>query len=183
MKKAVLISISILLAHAPALAHGKEAGFNVLLAGGAEENMISIWLTPDGQSYVIDSIAQLEVGGDVCQNPPGNPNELVCQASLVSSFEVNAGTGDDVVTTAKGVSIPVTMRGDGGNDMLTGGATADKLIGGSGDDRLIGRSGADWIYGGDGADALIGGWGNDLMRGGPGENRYIDGHGENRIRR
>lgn len=183
MKKAVLISISILLALAPALAHGGEKSFNVLLAGGAEANMISIRLSPDGQSYVIDSIVQLEVGGDVCQNPPGNPYQLVCEAPLVSSFEVNAGAGDDVVTMAKGVSVPVTMRGGAGNDALTGGAAADKLIGGNGDDRLVGRSGPDLIYGGAGDDLLIGGWGNDVLRGGPGKNRYVDGHGQNQIRR
>src|SRR5262245_36595488 len=98
MKKAVLTSISIFLALAPAAAHGKEGSmFNVLLAGGSEANAISIWPTADGQGYVIDSVAPLEVGGEVCENPPGNPNELICKASMVGSFEVNVGAGDDTV--------------------------------------------------------------------------------------
>ena len=31
--------------------------------------MIRIWLTPDGRTYVIDSIVPLEVGGTVCEHP------------------------------------------------------------------------------------------------------------------
>jgi Ca2+-binding RTX toxin-like protein len=181
MKKAALITIVFLLAQAPALAHGKEQAYNVLLAGGSQSNMITIWLTSDGQSYVIDSVVPLEVGGEICQNPAGNPNELICQASMVGSFEVNAGAGDDVVTTAKGISIPVIMRAGSGNDALSGGAGPDKLIGGTGDDRLIGRSGADLIYGGDGADQIYGGWGNDVLSGGAGEDSIFDRHGPNRL--
>jgi Ca2+-binding RTX toxin-like protein len=181
MKKAVLTLTTILLALAPGIAHGKETTFNVLLAGGTEANMISIWLTADGQSYVIDSGVQLEVGGEVCANPPGNPYELVCNASMVSSFEVNAGPGDDQVTMAKAIALPVTMRGGPGDDSLSGGAAADSLIGGSGDDRLKGRSGADLIYGGDGDDQLFGGWGSDVLSGGAGDDQLFDRHGPNRL--
>jgi Ca2+-binding RTX toxin-like protein len=189
MKKAALISILVALALAPASAHARERAsereprINLLLAGGAEANMISIRLSKDGQSYVIDSVVQLETGGDVCRNPPGNPFELVCQAAPIGSLEVNAGPGNDVVTVAKGVKVPVTMRGGGGRDALTGGAGPDKLIGGRGADRLVGRSGADLLYGGPGPDVLIGGWGNDVLRGGLGRNRYKDRHGRNRVRR
>lgn len=184
MKKVLLISISIsiLLAHAPALAHAKTPTYNVLLAGGAEPNMIQIWLTPDGRSYVIDSVVPLEVGGSVCEHPPGNPNELICQAALVGSFEVNAGSGDDTVTVSKGVPIPVTMRGGPGEDALVGGDGPDKLIGGSGDDRIAGRGGADLIFGGDGDDTIYGGNGKDALRGGFGEDRLGGGKGGDDIR-
>lgn len=183
MKKATLISISILLAlTVPAFASAKAPTYNVLLAGGAEESMIQIWLTPDGRSYVIDSVAQLEVGGSVCENPIGNLNELVCRASLVGSFEVNAGSDDDTVTVAKDVPVPVTMRGGSGRDMLVGGDGPDKLIGGDGDDRLAGRGGDDLIYGGDGVDSIFGGTGKDVLRGGTGEDRLGGGGDGDSIR-
>jgi hypothetical protein len=176
-KKAVLISISILVAHAPALAHGKTATYNVLLAGGAEESMIWIALSADGRSYVIDSLAPLEVGGSVCVHPPANDNQLVCQATAVRSFEVNAGSGDDTVTLGKAVPVPVTLRGGGGNDALTGGKGADVLAGGEGDDRLAGQGGDDMLFGWAGDDTLIGGWGTDTLRGGPGHDVLAGGPG------
>jgi Ca2+-binding RTX toxin-like protein len=153
--------------------------YNVVLAGGSESNSISIQLSADGRSYVIDSIAPLEVGSSICSNPPGNTTELVCQATSIASFEVNAGAGDDTVVTSKEVTIPVGLRGGSGNDMLVGGGGADKLVGGEGDDHLIGRGGNDSLYGGDGNDTLIGGSGNDVLRGGPGNDILHGGTGTN----
>jgi Ca2+-binding RTX toxin-like protein len=177
MKKIVLISIAILVAQAPVLAHAKSAGFNVLLAGGAEESMIQIALSADGRSYVIDSLAPLEVGGSICVHPPGNANQLVCRATAVRSFEVNAGSGDDMVTLGKAVPVPATLRGGAGNDTLTGGKGADVLVGGEGDDRLAGQGGDDVLFGWAGDDTLVGGWGTDALRGGPGQDVLAGGPG------
>ncbi|MFI5028065.1 MAG: hypothetical protein ACHQCF_03680, partial [Solirubrobacterales bacterium] len=87
MKKAILITLVALAASgwAPNV-HAEEQTYTVVLAGGPEANEIHIWLTPDGRSYVIDSIDPLEVGGAVCENPPGAPDELLCQAVEVSDF-------------------------------------------------------------------------------------------------
>jgi hypothetical protein len=182
MKRAVLIAAVLVAALAPTLAHGATKPVNVLLAGGAENSDIRIWLTPDGRSYVIDSIVALEVGGNICVNPEGNPNELVCDAPAIGSFEVNAGSGDDQVWVAPNVPIPVTMRGGEGRDRLTGGGGPDKLVGGSGNDRLTGQRGDDALYGGIGADVLIGGPGADLLRGGAGRDSLRGGPGENSLR-
>jgi len=184
MKKAILISLAILTAQAPAPALGaaQPQTYNVLLAGGDEVNMIRVWLSPDGRQYVIDSVVPLEVGGTICANPAGNPNELICDAASIGGFEVNAGGGDDRVAVAKSVSIPVTMRGGTGDDVLIGGAGPDKLQGGSGDDRLVGWRGADALYGGPGSDVLIGGPGGDLLRGGPGEDQLRAGSGRDDAR-
>ena len=65
---------------------------------------------------MIDSIVPLEVGGTVCANPPGKPNELICQAASIGGFEVNAGAGDDTVGVAANVPVPVTLRGGAGDD-------------------------------------------------------------------
>jgi hypothetical protein len=165
MKKAILIMLAILAALTAPSAHA-ETTYTVVLAGGSAQNMIRIWLSPDGRSYVIDSAVPLEVGGTICENTPGVPTELVCKAPLVAGFEVNSGEGDDTVSVAATIEVPVTMRGGPGNDTLVGGSGPDKLIGGEGNDRVAGRGGSDVLYGGAGNDELFGGSGNDVLRGG-----------------
>lgn len=185
MKKLILISLAALVALAPAqavVAAPQTKAYTVLLAGGAENSMIHIWLSADGREYVIDSIVQLEVGGDICTHPEDMPNELVCQAPQIAGFEVNVGSGEDRVSVAKNVSVPVTMRGGPGDDALLGGAGPDKLIGGPGDDRLYGWRSDDLLFGGPGADVILGGPGNDTLRGGAGEDRFGGGPGKNSIR-
>jgi hypothetical protein len=188
MKKAILVTLAILAAQAPLGAHAGEPGkdgaaltYTVLLAGGPESNEIRIWLTPDGRTYVIDSIYPLEVGGTVCEHPPANQNELVCQAPMVAAFEFNADGGDDTARVATAVHIPVSMRGGSGGDTLVGGSGADDLSGGSGADRLIGRDGDDLLVGGEGGDELFGGRGDDVLRGGSGQDGLNGGPGENRL--
>lgn len=181
MKKAMLILLAILAAQAATVAHA-ETSYTVVLAGGAEQSMIKIWLTPDGRSYVIDSVAPLEVGGPVCENSSGNPNELICKAQLVAGFEINAGPGNDSITVERDVPAPVTMRGGAGHDTLVGGDGADKLIGGDGNDHLLGRGGADLIFGGAGNDLISGGAGKDLLRGGLGKDAFGGGPGPDDIR-
>ena len=180
MKKAILI-LSVLLAALAAPMARAEMTYTVVLAGGATENTIHIWLSPDGHSYVIDSAVPLEVGGSVCENAPGNPNELTCKAPLVAGFEINGGGGDDLFSISSAIELPVTMRGGPGNDTLIGGGGPDKLIGGEGDDKIVGRGGGDVLYGGPGNDELLGGAGNavlrgsgtDVMNGGSGHNTVI----------
>lgn len=165
MKRAILILLATLAALTAPIAHA-ETTYTVVLAGGSAQNMIRVWLTPDGHSYVIDSVVPLEVGGTICENTPGVPTELVCKAPLVAGFEVNAGEGDDTVSVSSTIEVPVTMRGGSGNDTLVGGSGPDKLIGGEGNDKVAGRGGGDVLYGGPGNDVLLGGAGNDVLRGG-----------------
>jgi Ca2+-binding RTX toxin-like protein len=182
VKKAILVTLAIIAAQLPLAAHAAQRlTYTVLLAGGPESNSVRIWLSADGRSYVIDSIVPLEVGGDVCQNPPGNPTELLCQAPQVASFEVNADGGDDVVRVARGVRLPVIMRGGPGRDLLAGGSGKDTLAGGDGADKLIGRDNDDRLLGGNGPDVMFGGRGNDLLRGGKGFDVLRGGPGKNRL--
>jgi len=182
MKKTILILLVILAAQTGTVARADTPSYTVVLAGGTAQSMIHIWLTPDGYNYVIDSVAPLEVGGTICENAPGNPNELTCKAPLVAGFEVNAGSDDDSVTVSRGVSIGVTMRGGSGRDTLTGGGGPDKLIGGEGNDKLSGGAGDDVIFGGPGNDALFGGAGDDILRGGLGSDALGAGSGTDNIR-
>lgn len=181
MKRIMLISFALLALLAPALGHAATKSYTVLLAGGDEDNMIKVWLSQDGRQYVIDSLVQLEVGGDVCEHPAEDPNELVCDAPSIAGFEVNAGGGADRVDVSSSVSVPVTMRGGAGDDTLVGGSAADKLVGGSGDDRLLGGRGDDQLYGCSGDDVLVGGPGNDLLNGGPGMDTLSGGAGNDLV--
>jgi hypothetical protein len=169
MKRTILTAITVLAAWTAVPAAAAEPPLTVLLAGGAEESRITISVGPDGRTYVIDSIAPLEVGGDVCWHPEGKETELLCEAAAIGGFEVNAGDGDDSVGLSPRVLIPATLRGGSGNDVLFGGSGADKLVGGAGEDRLYGRGGNDSLFGGLGGDFLGGGSGDDLMQGGAGD--------------
>jgi RTX calcium-binding nonapeptide repeat (4 copies) len=181
MKKLLLIWFVLLALLASGSAPAAAKTYTVLLAGGDEANSIKIWLSPDGREYVIDSLVQLEVGGSVCTHPEDDPNELVCAAPSIAGFEVNSGGDDDHVSVAKNITVPVTMRGGAGDDVLLGGGGPDKLIGGQGNDRLVGWRGDDVLYGGPGDDTLLGGPGNDVLRGGPGEDRLIEGLGADSV--
>lgn len=155
--------------------------YTVLLAGGAESNSMRISLSEDGRTYVIDSAVPLEVGGDLCVNPPDNHNELFCDASRVSAFEVNADAGNDFVRVSRHISIPATLRGGAGEDVLIGGSGDDKLVGGDDADKLYGRDGDDQLMGGDGADSLYGGNDDDVLRGGAQTDALAGGTGANKL--
>jgi RTX calcium-binding nonapeptide repeat (4 copies) len=182
MKKLLLISFALLVLLAPGSALATEKTYTVLLASGDEANSIKIWLSPDGREYAIYSLVQLEVGGSVCAHPEDDPNELVCSAPSIAGFEVNSGAGEDRVSVAKDITVPVTMRGGAGDDVLLGGGGPDKLIGGQGNDRLVGWRGDDVLYGGPGDDVLIGGPGDDILGGGSGMDTLVGGSGANEVR-
>jgi Ca2+-binding RTX toxin-like protein len=77
------------------------------------------------------------------------------------------------------------LRGEGGNDTLTGGRGS--IFGGAGHDRiegsgwLDGGSGNDWIRGGAGDDRIFGGAGNDSLIGGAGRDAIFGGDGDDRL--
>jgi hypothetical protein len=181
MKKAILIFV-VALAILPAAYSRAEIGpVTLLISGDRHESTITIALSPDGREYVIFSSKPLEVGGNICTHPTEVPNELLCKATAIAGFEVNAGGGVDNIGFTSDIPVPVTIRGGPGIDQLTGGGASDKIIGGPDIDYLSGRRGDDWILGGGGADRLIGGPGNDQLRGGPDKDKINGGPGKNEI--
>ena len=182
MKKRLLIAIAALaVACSAAPAPAAEPSLNVLLTGGPEANVFSVRVSADGTGYLIDSIAPLEAPSGLCTHRDDKETALLCEAAKIAGFEVNAGGGDDTVTIAPKVTVPVTLRGGPGEDKLLGGAGNDKLVGGAGDDRLYGRGGGDWLFGGPGDDMLFGGPGDDRLVGGSRVNEAFGGSGQNRI--
>ena len=67
----------------------------------------------------------------------------------VSSIEINAGSGDDVVRILSNVDTNATVDGGDGNDQLFGGSGSDLLIGGPGQDKLMGNKGFNIYTGGE----------------------------------
>lgn len=114
-------------------------------------------------------------------------------ASEVTRVDVDAGNGNDTVTSnmtsnalmqisggAGNDSIfsrgSATLNGDAGNDRLTAGA-ASRLSGGVGNDILVGSAGVDTLIGGAGDDVLDNrgniGAARDLLDGGAGRDRAM----------
>lgn len=113
----------------------------------------------------------------------GTPNRLY----------INAGRGNDTVVVADNVptSLPVTINGGAGDDLIVGGPAGEKIFAGGGNDTVNGTGGRDTIYGDDGDDSLRGGGasdrmdggvGNDTVRGDAGNDNCAGGEGFDRLR-
>jgi Ca2+-binding RTX toxin-like protein len=182
MKKTILIVLALLAVLPADLGRAESGPVTLLISGGPGNSGLNISLTPDGRQYTILSTEPLEVGGNVCEHPQEEvPNELLCTATAIAGFEVNAGGGSDSVYFSSDIPVPVTARGGAGNDRLIGGGASDKLIGGPDRDYLEGRRGDDWLLGGPGPDTLLGGPGNDQLRGGPDKDKIVGGPGKNEL--
>ena len=164
-----------------AKAERPEKSINVVLAGDALGNSISIGVSADGRTYAIESASPLEVGGEICWHPEGSEVKLLCEAAPIVGFEINGNGGDDTIVFSPTVPVPATLKGGPGNDKLIGGAGDDKLNGGPGDDVLGGRGGNDSLYGGPGDDHLYGGAGDDKLFGGPDDDLLLGGSGVNEV--
>jgi Ca2+-binding RTX toxin-like protein len=88
-------------------------------------------------------------------------DKLVTGAGVTIPMSIDAGSGDDTITT-----------GDGA-DVVNGGDGNDTLNGGNGGDRLVGDRGADTMNGGNGDDTTVwnNGDGSDVMNGDAGTDR------------
>jgi Ca2+-binding RTX toxin-like protein len=96
------------------------------------------------------------------------PGEVVT-CTPGSSVRVELGDGDDRGVVSDDVSVPVTLAGGPGSDLLDDGPKANTLDGGPGDDRLTGGAGDDILLGGEGNDDLQGKAGRDRLDGGAGD--------------
>ena len=114
------------------------------------------------------------------------------RGALTGIFVAGGAGRDHIIAaqTAGGVSVPITMLGGGGNDLLIGGNGDDVLIGGAGKDRIVGMGGNDQILGGsqrdsiagaDGDDSLVGGRGDDAIEGGAGADAIVGAGGDDWI--
>lgn len=73
-------------------------------------------------------------------------------ANLAAAATLSGGEGSDTIDATSAATAAVSLSGNGGNDVLTGGTKGDVISGGTGDDILYGLGGADVLTGGTGAD-------------------------------
>jgi Ca2+-binding RTX toxin-like protein len=102
--------------------------------------------------------------------------------SEVTSIIGEGRGGDDQIFIMSGITVPATLRGGQGNDVLSGGDGENKLYGDEGDDVLIGGNANDLLDGGIGNDKLYGNGGDDDLRGGDGDDELHGGTGNDRLR-
>ena len=111
------------------------------------------------------AILQVDVGDD-------GSADFSFERKEIARIAVDARPGDDLVRIDDGNgaftdSIPTTLDGDAGKDVLGGGAGAESLIGGDGDDVIDGNGGADTGLMGAGDDTFV--WdpgdGSDVVEG------------------
>jgi Ca2+-binding RTX toxin-like protein len=101
----------------------------------------------------------------------------------VEKWSVEGSGGADIISAAGGLGTggkygrPVSLSGDAGNDVVTGGPGLDVLQGGPGNDRLSGGAGQDTLLGHAGSDRLDGGDGKDSLTGGTGKDLLLGGSG------
>ncbi len=100
----------------------------------------------------------------------------------VTKIIAGGGAGNDVITIAAGVSVPVDLSGGDGDDEITAALGAAVLHGGAGNDKLSGGAANDQIFGDDGDDELQGFGGNDLIEGGMGRDTIKGGGGDDTLR-
>jgi Ca2+-binding RTX toxin-like protein len=89
--------------------------------------------------------------------------KTVFNAADVKKINANLLGGNDIFTAQGDFDVPMNIKGNAGNDRLTGGSAADRIDGGAGGDVISGGAGRDFILGGRGHDVLIGGKGQDTI--------------------
>jgi len=76
-------------------------------------------------------------------------------AGAVAKLVVNAGAGNDSITSDDNVTIPMTLHGGAGSDSITGGGGNDVIFGDDGDDSLAGGLGGEILHGRDAAAQVV----------------------------
>lgn len=108
----------------------------------------------------------------------GAGNDTLTATDIDSDLNIDAGAGNDTITSGLGDD---RIRGGAGDDVIDGSEGDDALQGDAGNDRLLGGLGDDVLSGGDGNDTLDGGEGNDTLYGDAGNDTIDGGEGDDRI--
>ncbi len=121
-----------------------------------------------GGRLIVEDSVPLDVGASGCALATAYSADCG-PATDFGHVTFTFGAGDDDLYMPDPLSMPLTVSGGEGDDLLDGGSAGDHIDGGPGSDALWGYGGADTLTGGDGDDGLEGGAGPDTYSGGPGD--------------
>lgn len=110
-----------------------------------------------------EGIDTVQVPGGRNYTLPANIENLMAGAFAGAITGPVTLTGNGLNNVIQGYNNPETINGLGGNDTLLGGAGADHLNGGDGRDILDGQAGSDTMTGGAGADTYYVNLGTDVI--------------------
>jgi Ca2+-binding RTX toxin-like protein len=158
------------------------AGNVLTITGTADRDQVSVSLKDTTHLQVV----QKTVGTDAAGNRKVTTDRKTFDLSAVKSIVADLGAGNDAITLGnpffRSLSIPATLNGGAGNDVLVGGNSDDTISGGDGRDVLVGNGGKDNLSGGAGDDLLEGGSGDDTLDGGAGKDKLDGGRGTDILR-
>ncbi|MGL4237113.1 calcium-binding protein, partial [Tabrizicola sp.] len=130
-----------------------------VIAGGGDEGITVMMLTPDGQ--LLNCGQQLQLPGLTLDNitamtahVTGGVIELfvACEGTGITRLRIDPGTLAPIQT---GGPDAATLTGTTGSDMILGGEGAEQIEGGQGSDVLGDGAGSDSIFGGAGQDLFV----------------------------
>ena len=142
--------------------------FRFVAAPGETNDMAISTIPPDGRVLVSDSLP-IDVRPPCTARPSPLPTQFQAECPFppvtgVVQMFMFLRDGDDQGSAGPGY-VPVEIRGNRGNDAITGGSV---LRGGTGNDQLAVSTYPALIVGGPGNDEVVGGEGADVINPGPG---------------
>jgi hypothetical protein len=154
----------------------RRAGLIALLAAGAltapaaADAAVTSSVSGDTLTVSSDQAADTITLAAAARVITVNGQATALGAGSQANIVVDAGDGADTVDAsalAQTDYFALSVKGGGGDDLITGGAGNDDLNGEAGNDRIIGGPGSDHLAGGDGDDVLVwnNGDGTDVMDG------------------
>jgi Ca2+-binding RTX toxin-like protein len=146
-------------------------------AAAAKTNKVVV--TRSGRTITIDDTVAIRAGAG-CTAYKGDKTRVRC-TTKANPTRVRVYLNDRNDSVVNKTDLPMTARGDHGNDRLTGGPRGDNLDGGFGTDLIWGLGGNDQLHGSDGNDGLSGGDGNDLVWGNRGNDHLFGGRGNDEL--
>jgi len=164
--------VALLLAPRAASAATVSVEGNELRFTAAAGELNKATITDTGSALdVRDSGASLTPGPGCSATAEG----AICERGAVQRVRADLGDGEDTFDLTG--SLPATVEGGLGDDILRPGGGNDLVNAGPGNDTAQGAAGVDRLHGADGADSLDGGAGNDLLDGGAGPDTLTAGDG------
>ena len=108
--------------------------------------------------------------------------KCVASSGVTQTETTVTGTSANDTIDCGGALPGKTVKGNGGNDTITGTVFVDSLNGGDGNDTITGAIANDILVGGNGNDTMTGSAGNDMLSGGIGDDTLTGSEGDDTLK-